>query len=156
MKIAIGSDHAGFKLKEAIKAYLEDKGFKVIDKGTFSEASCHYPVFSYLVARAVAEGDADYGILVCKTGIGSAIAANKVKGIRAALCCNKKAAELTRGHNHSNILVLGAEFVPIDDALGIVDVFLNTPEEGGRHNIRVRMISEIESGTIEKDPDFRI
>ncbi len=144
MKIAIGSDHAGFQYKEIVKKHLEEKGFHVIDKGTYSEERVDYPVFGEAVANAVASGEADRGIVICGTGIGISIAANKVKGIRAALCTNEYMARMARKHNDANILAFGARVLGIDVALGIVDEFFSTDFEGGRHEKRVNIIKEIE------------
>jgi len=144
MKIAIGSDHGGFQLKEKIKKYLKAKKYKLADFGTDSLESCDYPLIAYAVANSVAGKKSDKGILICKTGIGNSITANKVKGIRAALCYNIKAAELSRRHNNSNILVLGALFTDITKAKRIIDVWLNTKFEGGRHLRRVKQIERIE------------
>jgi len=144
MKISIGSDHGGFQLKEKIVAFLRKKGFEILDFGTDSPESCDYPLIAYEVAKSVSKKKADKGILVCKTGIGNSIAANKVKGIRAALCYNIKAAELSRRHNDSNVLVLGALFADIAKAKDIINVWLKTKFEGGRHARRVKQIERIE------------
>ncbi|NPA12443.1 MAG: ribose 5-phosphate isomerase B [Aquificae bacterium] len=144
MRIAIGSDHAGFDYKEIVKKHLQEKGFEVIDKGTFSKESVDYPVYGEAVGRAVAEGEADRGIVICGTGIGISIAANKVKGVRAALCTNEYMARMSRKHNNANVLSFGARVLGIDVALGIVDVFLSTDFEGGRHERRVNLIMDIE------------
>lgn len=144
MKIAIGSDHGGFELKEKIIKFLKSKKHKVKDLGTFSVESCDYPLIAYSVANSVAKKKTQKGILICKTGIGNSITANKVKGIRAALCYNIKAAELSRRHNDSNILVLGALFTNYPKAKKIVEVWLKTRFEGGRHARRVKQIERIE------------
>ena len=144
MKIAIGSDHAGYDLKETIKNYLIEKGYEVIDKGTNSKESVDYPIFGESVAETVAKGEADRGIVICGTGIGISISANKVKGIRAALCTNEYMARMARKHNDANVLALGARVLGVDLALSIVDVFLNTEFEGGRHERRVHLIENIE------------
>ncbi len=145
MKVAIGSDHAGFEYKEMIKKYLEEKGFEVIDKGTYSNERTDYPIYAEKVAKAVANGEADRGILICGTGIGMSITANKIKGVRAALCQNDFMAKMARKHNNSNILCLGQRVVGTDHALSIVDTFFSTDFEGGRHKDRINLISEIES-----------
>ncbi len=145
MRIAIGSDHRGFSLKEEIKSYLLKMGHKVDDKGTDSEESVDYPDFGFAVAQAVARGEAERGILICSTGIGMSIVANKVKGIRATLCTSERMAELSRAHNNSNLLALGADNQPFDLSLRIVDVWLQTPFEGGRHRMRLGKIEEYES-----------
>ncbi len=144
MKIAIGSDHAGYHYKEIVKKHLEEKGFEVIDKGTYSEERVDYPVYGEAVANAVASGEADKGIVICGTGIGISISANKVKGIRAALCTNEYMARMARKHNDANILAFGARVLGIDVVLGIVDEFFSTDFEGGRHERRVNLIKEIE------------
>ncbi len=155
MRVSVGSDHAGFRRKEELKEYLLSKGIGVLDCGTFNEESCHYPVFAYSVAKNVADGRAEFGIVICKTGIGSAIAANKVKGIRCGLCHNRESARLTRQHNHSNVLAIGAMFVDTDLAFEIADIFLSTEEEGGRHNMRVDLIKEIEEKGLNGLPEVR-
>ncbi len=146
MKIAIGSDHAGFPLKERIKRFLVDKGHEVIDFGTTSQNSTHYPLFAKEVSLAVQRGEAERGILVCGTGIGMSITANKFKGVRAALCFNEYMARMSRLHNDANVLCLGDRVLGEDLALSIVEVWLETPFEGGRHAKRVELIREIESG----------
>lgn len=144
MKIAVGSDHAGFELKESIKIHLISEGHGVTDFGTDSKESTDYPDYACKVAGGVARGDFDRGILVCWTGNGMAIAANKVKGVRAGVCLNEKMAQLTRGHNDANILCLPSLFVEKEDGLKIVRVFLTTEFEGGRHARRVDKILEYE------------
>ncbi len=148
MKIAIGSDHAGFRLKEKVKDYLLHIGMEVFDCGTFSEESCDYPIFCYSVAEKVVKNRVKFGILICKTGIGSSIAANKVKGARAGLCYNETAARLTREHNHSNILVMGAMFVSFAKAKRIIDAFFSAEPQPGRHRRRVNEIKMIEDGIL--------
>ncbi|WP_456391970.1 ribose 5-phosphate isomerase B [Persephonella sp.] len=145
MKVAVGSDHAGFEYKEIVKKHLEQKGYQVIDKGTYSTESVDYPVYGEAVARAVASGEADRGIVICGTGIGISIAANKVKGVRAALCTNEYMARMARKHNDANVLAFGARVLGIDVALGIVDEFFSTEFEGGRHERRVNLIKKIEN-----------
>ena len=142
--IALGSDHGGFVLKNEIAKHLDEIGVAYKDFGTFSEDSCDYPVYGEQVARAVAAGEFELGILVCGTGIGMSIAANKVKGIRAALCHDCFSAEYTRRHNNANILALGGRVIGAGHALKVVDIFLNTEFEGGRHARRIDLISEIE------------
>jgi len=144
MRVAIGSDHAGWELKERIKEFLLAKGYEVIDFGTDSPQSTHYPLFAKEVALAVQEGRADRGILVCGTGIGMSITANKFRGVRAALCCNEYMAKMSRLHNDANVLCLGDRVLGEELALAIVDVWMNTPFEGGRHSKRVELIKEIE------------
>ncbi len=144
MKVAVGSDHAGFDYKEIVKKYLEEKGYQVIDKGTYSKESVDYPVFGEAVGKAVASGEADMGIVICGTGIGISISANKVPGVRAALCTNEYMARMARKHNNANVLAFGARVLGIDVALGIVDQFFSTQFEGGRHERRVNLITDIE------------
>ena len=140
MRIAVGSDHAGFPLKEKITAYLREKGYEVLDLGTYSLDSVDYPVYGVKVGRAVTDGTADKGIVVCGTGIGISIAANKVPGVRAANCTNEYMAKYTRLHNDANVLALGARVVGDGVAEEIVDVFLHTEFEGGRHARRVALL----------------
>ena len=143
--IAIGSDHGGFLLKQEVMKYLDEKGLEYKDFGTYSEDSCDYPVYGEAVARAVASGECERGIVICGTGIGISISANKVRGIRAALCGDCYSAEYTRRHNDANVLALGARVLGPGLALKIVETFLTTEFEGGRHARRVAMISDIES-----------
>jgi ribose 5-phosphate isomerase B len=144
MKIALGADHAGYQLKDKIKQHLEQQGLEVRDEGTLSGESVDYPDYARLVARDVNEQRADFGILVSGTGIGMAMAANKVSGIRAANVGSEYQAEMSREHNNANVLALGARVVKEDDALRIVDKWLATQFAGGRHGRRVEKISEIE------------
>lgn len=143
--IAIGSDHGGFALKQTIMKHLEEKGLEYKDFGTYTEESCDYPVYGEAVGRAVAAGECERGILICGTGLGISIAANKVKGVRCAPCSDCYCAEFTRLHNDANILALGARVVGDGLALKIVDTFLETGFVGGRHARRVALIHEIES-----------
>ncbi len=140
MKIAIGSDHAGFEMKEAIKSAFPEIEF--VDFGTNSRESMDYPDTGYPAAKAVAKGKCDKGILICGSGIGMSITANKVKGIRAALCGNTDIARLSRLHNDANILVLAGRFTAIPYAIEITKVWLNTPFEGGRHLKRINKIQQ--------------
>ena len=141
--IGIGSDHGGFALKEAIKKHLEERGLEYKDYGTYSDASCDYPVYGRAVAKAVAAGECELGILICGTGIGISITANRVPGIRAALCSDCFSAEATRQHNNANILALGARVLGEGLALKIVDTFLDTPfSNDERHVRRISMIEE--------------
>ncbi len=142
--LALGSDHGGFALKQEIMKHLEDKGIPYKDFGTYTEDSCDYPVYGETVGRAVVSGECDRGIIICGTGIGISIAANKVKGVRAALCGDCFSAEFTRRHNDANVLALGARVLGSGLALKIVDTFLSTEFEGGRHARRVELISKIE------------
>ncbi len=144
MTIAIASDHGGYELKEHIKNYLEKKGTSCRDFGTGSTESCDYPVFGKAAAEAVASGECEKGIVICTTGIGISITANKVKGIRCALCADPLSAEMTRRHNDANMLALGAGMTGPKLAERIVDVFLATGFEGGRHQRRVDLISAME------------
>ena len=144
MKLAIGSDHGGFRLKEAIKTYLLAHDYEVTDFGTEGEDSCDYPDFALPVAEAVAKGEYDRGILICGTGIGIGIVANKIKGVRAALCHDTFSAEACRNHNDANILTMGERIVGEGLALKIVETFLNSDFEGGRHQRRVDKIKALE------------
>lgn len=144
MKIALGSDHGGFLLKEEIKKHLENKNIEFIDYGTETTDSCDYSEFSEKVAESVVGGESNFGILVCGTGIGISIAANKVPGIRAAVCSDTFSAHACREHNNANILALGQRTVGTGLALDIVDTFLGAAFEGGRHQIRIDKIKKIE------------
>ena len=143
--IAIASDHGGYQLKEHIKAYLAAKGIPCQDFGTDSAERCDYPFFGKAAAQAVASGQCERGIVICTTGIGISIAANKVKGIRCALCGDVLSAEMTRRHNDANMLAMGAGIVGPMLAERITDIFLNTPFEGGRHQRRVGLMMDIEA-----------
>ena len=145
MKVAIGADHAGFAAKEEIKVVLRALGHAVIDVGTTSEASCDYPDFAREVARQVVSGDADRGVLICGSGIGMSIAANKVKGIRAALVTDEKTADLSRRHNDANIFCAGARITPLVKIAESLKVWLAAPYEGGRHVNRVSKIAALEA-----------
>lgn len=140
MKIVVGSDHAGYTYKQEIKKFLKDKGVSVIDVGTNSIESCDYPIFGREAAQKVANGDADYGILVCSSGEGIAIAANKIKGVRAGIAYNDDVARLMRQHNNANMIAFGATFMKLPDVLNRIEIFLKTPFEGGRHERRVKEI----------------
>ena len=142
--IAIASDHGGYALKEHIKAYLAAKGITCQDFGCETPDRCDYPVFGKAAAQAVASGQCEKGIVICTTGIGISISANKVKGIRCALCSEPLSAEMTRRHNDANMLAMGAGIIGPNMAERIVDVFLNTQFEGGRHARRVGLISDME------------
>jgi len=142
--LVIGCDHGGFALKEELVPYLRRLGWKVEDAGAFSEESMDYPDTAEAVARAVQSGRAARGILICKSGIGNSIVANKVRGVRAALCYNLKAARLSRLHNDANVLALGALFVARPLAKKICSAWLNTDFEGGRHKRRLKKIERIE------------
>lgn len=145
MKIALGCDHGGYDLKERIKTFLEGKGYTCEDFGTHSKESCDYPVFGRAAAEAVADGRCDKGIVICTTGIGISITANKVKGIRCALCADSLSAEMTRRHNDANVLAMGAGIVGPNLAERIAEVFLTTDFEGGRHARRVGLITDMEA-----------
>ncbi len=140
MVISIGSDHAGYKYKQEIIAYLEAKGHKMIDCGTNSLDSCDYPIFGRAAAEKVASGEANYGIVVCSSGEGIMMAANKVKGVRAGLAYNDDVARLIRQHNNANVIGFGANFMELKDVLHRIDIFLSTDFEGGRHERRVNEI----------------
>ncbi len=144
-KIVIGCDHAGLELKHSVISHLQKKGFDVIDAGTYTQDSCDYPDFGYAAAKKVADGVVKRGIVICGTGIGISISANKVKGIRCALCGDLFSAEMTRRHNDANMLALGARVVSQDLALQIIDKFLETPFEGGRHQKRIEKMMDIEN-----------
>ncbi len=144
-RIIIGADSAGFPLKEELKSYLTEKGYEVLDYGTDSTASCHYPEFASRVCKGVLEDlDGSFGILVCGTGIGMSMCANKYNGIRAALCSDTYSAKMTRAHNDANVLCLGARVIGVCLAEEIVDSFLGAEFEGGRHAVRVNMMKDIE------------
>jgi len=140
MKIAIGSDHAGFRYKEKIKEFLQQRAHEVIDFGTFSEEPVDYPLFMRPVAEAVARGEAERGIVLGGSGNGEAMAANRIKKVRCALCWNEELARLARQHNDSNVLSLGQRVTPEDSVLEIVRVWLETPFEGGRHVRRIELL----------------
>lgn len=144
MKVAIGSDHAGFKLKEQLKAFLTKKGFEVLDKGCFSEESTDYPDYGEAVALEVKNQNCDFGCIICGTGIGISIAANKVPGIRAALCTSKEMAHYARAHNDANIIAIGARIKLQDAPEEILEAFINSKFEGGRHERRINKIKNIE------------
>ncbi len=144
MKIAVGSDHGGFETKKALVSYLARLGHKVVDVGCYSEESCDYPDYARKVSRAVSLSRVDRGLLVCGTGIGMAIAANKFKKIRAAVCWNRKTAALASEHNQANVLCLSGRFLPIKTAEAIVKAWIETSFGGGRHLRRVGKISKIE------------
>jgi len=147
MKIALGADHRGYKVKDSIKEHLEKAGHETEDFGTNSEESVDYTDFAIKVGESVARKKSDRGILVCWTGIGMCIAANKVRGVRAASCLSKEAAQLTRQHNDSNVLCISAKFTPEDQLFEIVDTWLKTEFEGGRHIPRVKKITDYEKSS---------
>ena len=149
MKIALGCDHGGFELKEAVRKYLEDREISYEDFGAYSTDSVDYAPIAAKAAGCVAKGEADFGILICSTGIGISIAANKVKGIRAALCTNEFCAEMTRRHNNANVLCMGGKVVDRETGLKLVKIFLETEFEGGRHQRRIDQIAQNENETLQ-------
>lgn len=142
--IVIGADHGGYKLKEEIKKYLEEKEIKYEDKGTYSEDSVDYPNIAKAVASEVSNKKADIGILICRSGIGMSMCANKFKNVRCAVCYEEQTAKFSRMHNNANMLALGADYVTVNEAICILRQFLATEFEGGRHQNRVNLITEIE------------
>ena len=146
--IALGCDHGGINLKNAIIEYLKENNIEYKDFGCYTEDSVDYPIYAYKVANAIISGECELGILCCGTGIGISIAANKVKGIRAAVVSNEFGAEMTRRHNNSNILCMGGRVTTEEDAVKFADIFLNTPfsEDEDRHTRRVQMLKDIEDG----------
>ena len=146
MKIAIGSDHGGYDLKEQVKTWLQEMGHEVEDFGCHGKESCDYPDFGAAAARAVASGACEKGVVICTTGIGISITANKVRGIRCALCGDPWSAEMTRRHNDANMLAMGAGVVGPLLARRIVETFLTTEFEGGRHQRRIDKIAAVENG----------
>ena len=146
MKVAIGNDHVAVDMKNQIKEHLESKGIQIVNCGTDSTERTDYPVYGKKVSELVVAGQVDFGILICGTGAGISLAANKVKGVRAVLCSEPYTAKLSRSHNNANIVAFGARGIGIETAKMIVDEFLNTEFEGGRHQRRVDMITAIENG----------
>ena len=145
MKIGIGNDHAALEMKNQVMEYLEEKGYEVINYGTNTPESCNYPEFGEKVGRAVVSGEVDCGILICGTGVGISLAANKVKGVRAVVCSEPYSAKLSKQHNNTNILAFGARVVGIELAKMIIDEWLGAEFEGGRHQTRVDLIMAIEN-----------
>ena len=145
-RIVMGSDHAGYNLKMKVKAHLEARGFEVMDVGTHTTESCNYTVYADALCKAIAAGEADLGILVCGTGIGMSIAANKHKGIRAACCENTFSARMTRMHNDANVLCFGERVIGYGLACDMADLFVDTPFEGGRHQARVDDLNALDAG----------
>lgn len=145
MKIGIGNDHAAVDMKNQVVEYLEGKGYEVVNFGTDTYESCNYPEYGEKVGRTVAAGDVDLGILICGTGVGISLAANKVKGVRAVVCSEPYSAKLSRQHNNTNILAFGARVIGIELAKMIIDEWLSAEFEGGRHQTRVDMITAIEN-----------
>ena len=148
MRIALGSDHGGFNLKCDIKRFLLSIGIEFVDFGTDSEEACDYPDFGFAAAKAVSNAEADFGVVICKSGIGISIVANKVRKVRAALCFSKEDAETARKHNHANVLALSANKITPEKAAEIIEVFINTAPEPGRHKRRVQKITEMESESL--------
>ena len=144
MKIVIASDHGGFDLKEELKQYLVKKGFDVVDVGTNSKQSCHYPEFAVKCAEQVKDGKCKFGIIVCTSGEGVAIVANKIKGIRAGIGYNTTVSRLMREHNDANVITFGAKFTTLKQAIARTEAFLKAEFQGGRHAERVQMISDLE------------
>ena len=144
MKIAIASDHGGFDLKESLKKYLVDNGYEVKDVGTYSKDSCHYPEFAVKCAELVKNKECQFGVIVCTSGEGVAIAANKIKGIRAGIGYNKTVSRLMREHNDANVITFGAKFTTLKQAIARTNAFLNAQFQGGRHAFRVQMINDLE------------
>ena len=145
MKLAIGNDHVAIEMKQEIKAHLESKGMEVIDVGTSSPERFNYPISGYKVAKLVASGEVDGGVLICGTGVGISLSANKVHGIRACVCSDPYTAKLSKEHNNTNIIAFGARVIGIETARMIVDEWLDAKFEGGRHQARIDMIAEIET-----------
>ncbi len=144
MKLAIGNDHVALEMKREIKAYLESRGIEIIDVGTDSPDRFDYPISGYKVARLVADGAVDGGVLMCGTGVGISLAANKVPGIRACVCSEPYSARLSKQHNNSNIIAFGSRVIGIETAKMILDEWLSAEYEGGRHQRRIDMITQIE------------
>lgn len=145
MKLAIGNDHVAVEMKREIRHYLESKGIEMIDVGTNETKSFDYPITGYKVARLVADGKVDGGVLICGTGVGISLVANKVHGIRACVCSEPYTAKLSKQHNNANIIAFGARVVGIEMAKMIVDAWLDAEYQGGRHQIRVDMLAEVEA-----------
>lgn len=143
--IAIGSDHAGYETKEKVKKYLESLGVSFKDFGTYSEESCDYPLFAKAVSLSVKSGESEKGILICGSGIGMSITANKFSGICAALCKDEETSKLSRAHNNANVVCIGARTTDFEEIKKIVNAFLETPFEAGRHQRRLEQITEIEN-----------
>ena len=143
--IAIGSDHGGYKLKEEIRKFLEEKEIEYTDCGTFDEERAEYPEIAQAVASELQSGQAEKGILICRSGIGMSMVANKFKGIRAAKCNDEEEAKISRMHNNANVLALGADYMDVNKAVRIVRTWLATEFEGGRHEERIKIIEEIEN-----------
>ena len=147
--IALGCDHGGFVIKEALRGYFDENNIAYKDFGTSTQGSVDYPMYAYMVAEAVTNGECEKGILCCGTGIGISMAANKVKGTRAAVCHDEFTTEMTRRHNDANILCLGGRVIDGEKAIALVKIFLNTDFDGGRHSKRVEQISQIETNNFK-------
>lgn len=147
--IAIGCDHGGLDIKNAVIDYMKEQGIEYTDYGCYTADSVDYPIYAYKVASAVAAGKVELGIICCGTGIGVSMAANKVKGIRAAVCCDEFCAEMTRRHNDANIMCMGGRVIDTQKAVKLADIFLHTQFEGNRHIRRIQMITDIENGNFE-------
>ena len=145
MRIAIGSDHGGYEQKCEVIKHLLDKGYEVVDVGTNSLDSCHYPVYGAEVGRKVASKECDFGIVICTSGEGISMVANKIKGIRCGIAYNDEVAKLMRQHNDANVISFGAKFMETKDVIRRIDIFLSTEFEGGRHQTRVNLISNLEN-----------
>lgn len=149
IKLCVGSDHAGYEYKQKMIAHLRSLGYEVKDAGCDSTESCHYPIFAHRLCKSIQDGESDMGILICGTGIGMSIAANKHDGIRAAVCTERYSTELTRQHNDTNVLCLGARVIDYETAESLADLFISTDFMGGKHATRVEMLAEIEKGTFK-------
>ena len=147
--IAIGCDHGGYKLKEEIVKYLKEKQIEIKDFGTYSEERAEYPIIAKTVTESVVNKESEYGILICRSGLGMSIVANKYKGIRCVPCYNEETAKFSKMHNNANMLALGADYVTVNEAIKIVRMWLATEFEGGRHQARVDMIKEIENNNMK-------
>lgn len=145
MKIGIGNDHVGYEMKQEIIDHLKERGYEVVDYGAYSSERCNYPVYGEKVANAIVNGEVDLGVLICGTGVGISLAANKVKGIRACVCSEPYTAKLSRMHNNAQIIAFGARVIGPELAMMIVDEFLNAEFQGGRHAERVSLITDIEN-----------
>jgi len=152
MKIALGTDHAGYELKERIKQHLAEKGHEVKDFGTYSAESCDYPDFIYPAALAVGRGECDRAVVMGGSGNGETIVANKVRGVRCAVCWNEELARLSRAHNDANAISIGARMIPVELALKMVDIWLTTPFDGGRHARRVQKIAALDTCSLKPLP----
>ena len=151
MKIAIGCDHAGYTIKEKVADHIRSLGHEIVDVGTHSTESCHYPLYADALCKKITDGECTLGVLICGTGVGMSMAANKHKGIRAACVSDTFSAKLTRQHNDANVLCFGERVVGIGMALELVNAFLGAEFEGGKHALRVGMITSIENGTLKNE-----